>query len=199
MLFAVYDDEEDLYRSISRCMSFTDAMYEAMREFYFRGTPYPTNVGIEETDVNINQGTEVKQELDTLEKEEESESDGEEEEGQESSTISYCDEDSSLVNCFASRPSSAYVVTNESPPIWFKPMEVFEVSFADMSLSRQHTAGAGLVDDPDGRGVALRFPRFKRRRPDKKPSQCTTSFEIAQLFAQQSKQGSSDRRNEKPQ
>ena len=28
-------------------MSFTDAMYEAMREFYFRGTPYPAHVGVD--------------------------------------------------------------------------------------------------------------------------------------------------------
>ena len=65
-------------------------------------------------------------------------------------------------------------------------MEVFEVAFADLSLSRQHSAAAGLVDE-EGRGVALRFPRFKRRRPDKTPEQATTSVEIAQLFAKQSK------------
>jgi hypothetical protein len=40
-------------------------------------------------------------------------------------------------------------------------VEAFEVSFADLSLSRAHTAGAGIVDDPDGRGNPLRFPRFK--------------------------------------
>ena len=27
-------------------MSFSDDMYNAMREFYFRGTPYPSSVGI---------------------------------------------------------------------------------------------------------------------------------------------------------
>ena len=68
-------------------------------------------------------------------------------------------------------------------------MEVFEVSFADMSISRKHTAAAGLIDDPEGRGVALRFPRFKRRRPDKRIDQATTSLQIAQLFAKQSKTG----------
>jgi hypothetical protein len=39
---------------------------------------------------------------------------------------------------------------NESPTSWSKPLEVFEVSFADLSLGRAYTAGAGLVDDPDG-------------------------------------------------
>jgi hypothetical protein len=56
---------------------------------------------------------------------------------------------------------------------------VFEVSFADLSLSRAITAGAGLVDDPDGRGTTLRFPRFKRRRPDKTIEQATTTEEVA--------------------
>ena len=96
------------------------------------------------------------------------------------------EEESDRVNCFKDRPSSAFVITNESPPIWFKAMEVFEVSFADLTLSRQHSAAAGLVDD-EGRGVALRFPRFVRRRPDKTPEQATTSIEIAQLFAKQTK------------
>jgi len=96
------------------------------------------------------------------------------------------DNNNDRVNCFPNRPTSAFVITNEMPTIWFQPMEVFEVAFADLSLSRQHTAAAGLVDE-EGRGVALRFPRFKRRRPDKKPEQATTSIEIAQLFAKQSK------------
>lgn len=184
-------------------MSFTDSMYEAMREFYFRGTPYPANVGIEASnngEANANEAT--RHDIDILEEEEEegeSDSEGEDDEQPNSTASQDGVEEESLVNCYASRPSSAYVITNESPPIWFKPMEVFEVSFADMSLSRQHTAAAGLVDDPEGRGVALRFPRFKRRRPDKRPDQATTSMQIAQLFAQQSKQGSSsNRQNRKP-
>jgi hypothetical protein len=97
------------------------------------------------------------------------------------------DDTSERVNCLTGRPSSAYIVTNESPSIWFKPLEVFEVSFADLSLSRAHTAGARLVDDPDGRGIALGFPRFKRRRPDKSIEQATTTEEVAHLFYEQKK------------
>ena len=63
-----------------------------------------------------------------------------------------------------------------------------QVSFADLTLSRTHTAAAGLVDDPECRGVALRFPRFKRRRPDKDVEEATTSVQIAQLYAKQFKQ-----------
>jgi DNA ligase-1 len=70
---------------------------------------------------------------------------------------------------------------------WFKPFEVFEVSFAALSLSRAHTGGAGIVDDPDGRVIALQFPRFKRRRPDKSIEQATTTKEVAHLFCKQKK------------
>lgn len=176
VLLAVYDEEEDVYRSISRCMTFTDAMYSAMREFYFRGTPYPTDLesgDAADSSANVKDGS---IELD--------------EEALVSTEFIGGDQED-LVNCFPTRPSSAYVVTNELPRFWFKPLEVFEVSFADMTLSRQHTAAAGLVPDSEGRGVALRFARFKRRRPDKRPDQATTTAEIAAMFSNQSKQASS--------
>ena len=41
ILLAVYDEDDGTFQSISRCMSFSDKMYAAMREFYLRGTPYP--------------------------------------------------------------------------------------------------------------------------------------------------------------
>jgi DNA ligase-1 len=172
VLLAVYDEEEDVFRSISRCMSFTDAMYDAMREFYFRGTPYPDGVGIAE-DPQAANGSNVAAQV-----------------GSGSDNVQDDDNDAvsadeERMNCYPSRPS-ALVVTNESPPIWFKPMEVFEVSFADLTLSKTHTAAAGMVDPT--RGVALRFPRFKRRRPDKRIDQATTTVQIAQLFAKQIKQ-----------
>jgi hypothetical protein len=183
VLFAVYDEDEDVYRSISRCMSFTDNMYDAMREFYFRGTPYPPGVGVGEGETGGL--VSVEEEMDTRD-------DSGSDDDNAIPTNEDADPDGNTdgrVNCYSSRPSSAIVITHESPPIWFRPMEVFEVSFADMSISRKHTAAAGLIDDPEGRGVALRFPRFKRRRPDKRIDQATTSLQIAQLFAKQSKQG----------
>jgi hypothetical protein len=164
-------------------MSFTDNMYDAMREFYFRGTPYPPEVGVGEGETG---------ELIPVEEEMGTRDDSGSEDEHSIPTNEAADPDGNAedgVNCYSSRPSSAMVITNECPPIWFKPMEVFEVSFADMSISRQHTAAAGHIDDPEGRGVALRFPRFKRRRPDKRIDQATTSLQIAQLFAKQSKQG----------
>jgi hypothetical protein len=47
ILLAVYDEDEGVFRSILRCITFSDKMYEAMREFYFRGTHYPSGVGID--------------------------------------------------------------------------------------------------------------------------------------------------------
>jgi DNA ligase-1 len=176
VLLAVYDEDEDVYRSISRCMTFTDAMYEAMREFYFRGIPYPSDL-----EAGDNEEISVKKEDASMEFDEEAFM----------STEKWAADTEELTNCFPTRPSSAFVITNEQPTFWFKPLEVFEVSFADMTLSRQHTAAAGLVPDSEGRGVALRFPRFKRRRPDKRPDQATTTAEIAAMFANQTKQGSS--------
>lgn len=195
VLLAIYDDEEDVYRSVCRCMSFTDAMYESMRDFYFNGTAYPVNTESGAVENTSTQPQVRESYADQLNDNEENCGDfGHKEEDDDHDTdarseIIHGDEDTKdtdRVHCFPSRPSSAFVVTNESPPIWFKPMEVFEVAFADLSLSRQHTAAAGLVDE-EGRGVALRFPRFKRRRPDKKPEHATTSVEIAHLFAKQAK------------
>lgn len=209
VLLAVYDDEEDVFLSISRCMTFTDAMYEAMREFYFHGVPYPKNLDSEDSlPVKAVTAIEPVVGMEAEDNNTDRRSDIDEGDGDSISSDSHIGVDNDVdafpadvevmggdverVNCFQNRPSTALVMTNESPTIWFKPMEIFEVSFADLSLSRQHTAAAGLVDE-DGRGVALRFPRFKRRRPDKKPEQATTSAEIAQLFAKQAKIASSGR------
>jgi DNA ligase-1 len=195
ILLAVYDDEEDVYRSICRCMTFTDVMYESIREFYFNGIAYPSHVDSQAAE---NSGDKTLQKLpiedeaiidDDNSCDDHEDDDNKEEESQRISPNEEYDgqtRETDRVNCFPGRPSSAFVITNESPQFWFKPMEVFEVAFADLSLSRQHTAAAGLVDE-EGRGIALRFPRFKRRRPDKKPEEATTSIEIAQLFAKQSK------------
>jgi DNA ligase 1 len=171
VLLAVYDDEEDVYKSISRCMTFTDAMYDATREFYFRGTPYPPGVGMDEGGKSGEEGN--VSDNDELVSAKVAGDD-------EINLVDYEDR----INCYPSKPS-ALLITNESPPIWFKPMEVWEVSFADLSLSKQHTAAQGLVDP--NRGVALRFPRFKRRRPDKRIDQATTCNQIAELFVKQSK------------
>jgi ATP-dependent DNA ligase len=157
--------------------NFNFRRYEATREFYFRGTPYPTDL-----DSKAAAKTSSSESHTIEEEESEEEDDHLMIDGDKTET-----DQEDRVHCFANRPSSAFVVTNENPPIWLKPTEVWEVSFADMTLSNKHTAAAGMVDESE-RGAALRFPRFKRRRPDKTPAEATTSVQIAQLFASQSKQ-----------
>ena len=197
ILFAVYDEEDGVLRSISRCMSFTDAMYEAIREFYFNGTPYPAGVGMTKDEskkkaVNSFGSVEALKEntdVDAVSDDEMMTTFGETLDEQEAlHGDNHNDSDFVGVHCYSSRPPSSVYVTNESPPIWFKPSEVWEVSFADLTLSRTHTAASGLVEDAKQRGVALRFPRFIRRRPDKRFEQATTSNQIAQLFSKQFKQ-----------
>jgi DNA ligase-1 len=180
VLFAVYDDDEGTFQSVSRCMSFSDDMYQAMREFYFRGTPYPSGVG------SCVVSEETLEQQANEDHHSDSDVDNEPVRTQEDSGITDDpDVSSDRVNCYPCKPPN--VTTNEKPTFWFKPLEVLEVSFADLSLSRAHTAGAECIHDDDHRGIALRFPRFKRRRPDKSVYQATSASQLADLYRQQSK------------
>ena len=58
------------------------------------------------------------------------------------------------------------------PDIWFKPAIVVEVLGAEITKSPIHTA----------EGLALRFPRFLRYRPEKSPEQATTVKEVLQMY-----------------
>ncbi len=62
------------------------------------------------------------------------------------------------------------------PDVWFTPAIVVEVTGAEITRSPNHTCGL-----EKGQGLALRFPRFLRYRPEKKPEQATTVKEIEEL------------------
>lgn len=81
-----------------------------------------------------------------------------------------------------SRPS--YVEYAGEPDIWFEPQEVWEMAFADITLSPTYTAAIGLVSDE--RGLSLRFPRFLKVREDKSIDEATTSDYLAHLWRKQS-------------
>ena len=80
-----------------------------------------------------------------------------------------------------SRPS--YVDYAGEPDIWFEPQEVWEVAFADITLSPTYTAAIGLVSEE--RGVSLRFPRFLRVREDKGVDEASSPEDLTVLWRKQ--------------
>lgn len=82
-----------------------------------------------------------------------------------------------------SRP--AYVEYYGEPDVWFEPQEVWEMAFADITLSPTYTAAIGLVSDE--RGLSLRFPRFLAVREDKSIDEASTSDYLALLWRKQVK------------
>lgn len=69
------------------------------------------------------------------------------------------------------------------PDVWFEAGEVWEVGFADVTVSPTYTAAAGLVEG--GRGLSLRFPRFLRVRGDKGVEEASTGGNLARLWGVQ--------------
>ncbi|POS83831.1 hypothetical protein EPUL_002760 [Erysiphe pulchra] len=69
------------------------------------------------------------------------------------------------------------------PDVWFEPQEVFEMAFADLTLSPVYTAAIGLVSEE--RGLSMRFPRFLKKRTDKSIDEASTSEFLAALWRKQ--------------
>lgn len=71
------------------------------------------------------------------------------------------------------------------PNVWLEPTTLWEVRAAALSLSPTWGAARGTVDGGGERGLALRFPRFLRARPDKALRDATSSEQLAAMFATQ--------------
>jgi DNA ligase-1 len=66
------------------------------------------------------------------------------------------------------------------PDVWLEPALVYEVIGAEITLSPVHTAGRDVFRE--GSGLAIRFPRLTRARPDKGPADATTVQEIVEMY-----------------
>ena len=80
-----------------------------------------------------------------------------------------------------SRPN--YVEYVGEPEVWFEPQEVWEMAFADITLSPTYTAAIGLVSEE--RGLSMRFPRFLKVREDKGIEEASTNDFLAGLYRKQ--------------
>ncbi|CAF3545675.1 unnamed protein product [Fusarium graminearum] len=79
------------------------------------------------------------------------------------------------------------------PDIWFEPQEVWEMAFADITLSPTYTAAIGLVSEE--RGLSLRFPRFMMKRDDKSLEEASTNEFLAGLWRKQEAKAASKKEN----
>jgi len=76
-----------------------------------------------------------------------------------------------------SKEKPARVESDLKPDVWFEPKVVMEVSGAEITESPLHNCGRKEL----GKGLSLRFPRFRQFR-DKKPEDATSTEEVVQMY-----------------
>lgn len=81
------------------------------------------------------------------------------------------------------REKPSFVEYVGRPDVWFRPHEVWEIAFADITLSPTYTAGLDAVGG--GRGLSTRFPRFLKIREDKGIEEASNEDFLAELFFKQ--------------
>jgi len=94
-----------------------------------------------------------------------------------------------------SRPS--YVEYGGNPDVWFEPQEVWEMAFADITLSPTYTAAIGLVSEE--RGLSLRFPRFLKVREEKSIEEASTDEFLAELWRKQQAKAPAEQQSDEKQ
>ena len=79
-------------------------------------------------------------------------------------------------------PARIEVTNAMAPDYWFAPKHVLEVLGSEITESPTHTCS---WNEAEKRGLALRFPRFERWRPDRSAEQATTVQEVVEMFSAQ--------------
>lgn len=74
------------------------------------------------------------------------------------------------------KPKNVVVRKKMEPDTYYEPGMVIEIIGAEITRSPSHAAG-----EKNGKGLALRFPRFVEVRKDKSPTECTTVKEVRSL------------------
>jgi DNA ligase-1 len=77
-----------------------------------------------------------------------------------------------------SKEVPARVKSEIEPDVWFEPGIVMEVSGAEITESPAHSCARGEL----GKGLSLRFPRFKQYR-EKKPEDATSTKEVIEMYS----------------
>lgn len=78
------------------------------------------------------------------------------------------------------KPARVDATDDVEPDFWFTPDKVIEVGGAEITRSPVHSCAR-----KKGKGLALRFPRMKKWRPQKSSEQATTAEEIIDMYENQ--------------
>ncbi|MBT3456356.1 ATP-dependent DNA ligase [bacterium] len=81
------------------------------------------------------------------------------------------------------KPKNVECSSEHFPDVWVSPEIVCMVRADEISVSKVHTC----AKKENGKGYALRFPRFMGYRPDKSPTNATTASEIENFYRWQKK------------
>jgi DNA ligase-1 len=163
VLLACRNEEDGTLEVVTKCMSgFTDAFYKEMRAKYD-----PDQMASDDEDDDDDEVDEENENND--DNSNNNEHDPSKPSGPKKSNV-------------VSRPS--YITySGPEPQVWFNPQEVWEIVFADITLSPTYSAARGLVSDE--RGLSLRFPRFLKIREDKGVDEASTNHVLAELYRKQ--------------
>ena len=187
VLLAVRNDASGELEAVCKCMSgFTDAFYRRMRAFYDDGSGgegdvEPTGNGGDDDDGDGGDGDGD----DSADSGTSEDDENDDETGDTAERGAKQRRRRRYRNTRGTRQPSFVSYRGPAPDVWFEPREVWEVAFADVTLSPTYTAARGLTPENPARGLSLRFPRFLRRRDDKCPDDASSAAFLAALWRKQ--------------